>query len=138
MMWVIPAATAAVGMYSADQKREQAIKDRQAQAEVARWSPWTGMAPQQVSLGRSALEGGIEGGISGAGFAQGLGDEASADDTPEVAKAAPANLTASPPETNNQLLPMQTSPAQQPGAKTGYMGQDPNDPRFRRNMNYWS
>ena len=134
MMWVIPAATAAIGAYSAEQKREQAIKDRQAQAEVARWSPWTGMAPQQVGLGRSTLEGGIEGGISGAGFAQGLKESDSV-----IAKnkattgAESADLTTPPPETNYRPA----AQGQMPYEGQNSSQEDPAVLQARKNKTYW-
>jgi hypothetical protein len=72
MLWLIPAGLAAAGAYKGQQDLEQSNRDRMAQAEVARWSPWTGMAPQQVSRGAGVLGGALQGGVAGAGLMQGF------------------------------------------------------------------
>lgn len=54
-----------------DKKKEAA--DRKVAAETARWSPWTGMQPEQVQradMMGSAMQGGLAGGAMGQGFAQ--------------------------------------------------------------------
>lgn len=55
-----------------DQQREK--KDRAAQAEIARWSPWTGMQAQPVQ--RADMLGSVmQGGTSGAMMGQGVGNQ---------------------------------------------------------------
>lgn len=61
-----------IGKGILDQNRER--KDRQIAAQTARWSPWTGMAAQPVQ--RADLLGStIQGGLQGASFGQGLGQQ---------------------------------------------------------------
>ena len=70
MMWIIPAATAAVGAYQGNEKRKQSERDAKAQAEVARWSPWTGMSPQHIAQNDSALGGAFQGAVGGMSLGQ--------------------------------------------------------------------
>ena len=79
MLWVVPAVMAAAGALEGDAKRRRNEKKLQAQAEIARWSPWTGMAPHDVSTEDSALHGAIDGGVAGIGMQQNMkGDTAKA------------------------------------------------------------
>ena len=72
MLWVIPAAMAAAGAIKGQQDREQEGRDRIAEAEVARWSPWTGLAPGRVKAGPGVVGGAMQGGLAGAGLMQGV------------------------------------------------------------------
>ena len=72
MIWAIPLAMAAAGAIQGQQKREQEKRDRKAEAEIARWTPWTGMAPQRVQAGGGPLGGAVTGGLQGASFMQSM------------------------------------------------------------------
>lgn len=69
-LWAIPVGMAALGAYKGQQDRAQAKKDRLAEAEVARWSPWTGMSPARVGMPAGELGGAIQGGLAGASLMQ--------------------------------------------------------------------
>ena len=82
MMWALPVGLAAAGALEGDAKRKRNEKKLQAQAEIARWSPWTGMAPHDVSTEDSALHGAMQGGVAGIGMQQNMKDDkAEAKDT---------------------------------------------------------
>lgn len=70
MIWVIPAALAAAGAIKGYADQRAAGKKRAAEAEIARWSPWTGMAAQRVDDGPGIIGGAIQGGLQGVGAAQ--------------------------------------------------------------------
>lgn len=74
MAWMlaIPAAMAAMGYLDKQAQREQATRDRKAEAEIAKWSPWTGMAPQRVGSPGAAIGGAVTGGLQGASFLQSM------------------------------------------------------------------
>ncbi|MNJ94788.1 hypothetical protein D3C87_124910 [compost metagenome] len=67
------AAGGALGDMKAQRQQEQVRANNMAQAEMTRYSPWTGMRGQITPEGASGLEGAIGGGIQGAAAAQGLG-----------------------------------------------------------------
>ena len=93
------------------------------------------MAPQQVGLGKSTLEGGIEGGISGAGFAQGLdeSDSVIAKNNAATPGGDSADLTAPPPETNYQPA----AQGQMPYEGQNSSQEDPAVLQARKNKTYW-
>lgn len=69
-------AGGALGLYKGmlDQQREG--KDRQIAATTARYSPWTGMKPQEVQ--RASMMGDVmQGGATGAALGQGLSNQQS-------------------------------------------------------------
>lgn len=75
-MWqfLIPAATAALGAQRAQRQADQKERFNKAQAEITKYSPWTGMRGQlDSSYSPSSFEGGLAGGLQGLGMAQGFG-----------------------------------------------------------------
>ena len=75
-MWpaLLMGASAIMGMNRANRQADQQRRNNLAQAEITRYSPWTGMRGQiDNSYTPSGLEGAISGGIQGASMAQGLG-----------------------------------------------------------------
>jgi hypothetical protein len=68
--WMIPVAMMAAGGVKGQLDQQQAARQRKAEAEVARWSPWTGMAPQRVDEGSGVLGGMMQGGMAGLGAMQ--------------------------------------------------------------------
>ena len=57
--------------------KPQADKERQYQAETARWSPWTGIQSKYVQ-NPSLFGGMLQGGMAGAAFGQGIGAQEAA------------------------------------------------------------
>lgn len=82
MWWALPVAMAGVGAVQGDAKRRQNERDAKAQAEVARWSPWSGMSPHQVAQDDSAWGGAMQGGVAGMGMIAGQKDDAATDAGP--------------------------------------------------------
>ena len=82
MSWVVAgtaAGTALLGAYQGEQQRKAQVAANNQQAQMAaaqtQYSPWTGMGAGQANLSPvtgSALGGAIQGGLSGAMFAQGM------------------------------------------------------------------
>lgn len=114
MAWMlaIPAAMAAMGYLEKKAQREQAERDRKAEAEIARWSPWTNMQPQRVGSGGSTLGGAVAGGLQGASFMQsmkaaGYGKDAPVEKTGESWAGNEVN--------NLNAQPTQPEQMQQPG-----------------------
>lgn len=113
-MWAlaIPAAMAAMGYMEKKAQREQAGRDRMAEAEIARWSPWTGMAPQRVGAPGSALGGAVAGGLQGASFMQAMnaagygkgGDSGTADSSESGSSGGETALTSQPAPQQNMSM----------------------------------
>ena len=95
MWWMLPAGLAAGGAYQGEQNRQQNKRDAAAQAEIARWSPWTGMSPHQISHKDSAIGGAMQGGLAGMGAI--AGKDAGG------AKVAPASASLATPEQQADL-----------------------------------
>lgn len=73
MWWALPVATTLMGMNNARRKAEQQERYNKGQAEVTRYSPWTGMTGKlDNSYTPSMLEGGLQGGMAGLGAMQGM------------------------------------------------------------------
>ncbi len=68
----LAAIGAGVGLLKSNADRQRAERQRQMESEVARYSPWTGFAPQRVQeadpLG-SVMQGGMTGAMLGQGMA---------------------------------------------------------------------
>lgn len=108
MVWWVPVAMAVAGAAEGDAKRKRNEKKLQAQAEIARWSPWTGMQPHDVSTEDSAIHGAMQGGVAGMGMTQNMnGDDA----TPKKDASLTGDTGASsesysrPANTSNMSLP---------------------------------
>jgi hypothetical protein len=68
---------AGMGLLRGMQQQKQEAKDRVMEAEIARWSPWTGMAAQRPK--RADMMGSVmQGGLAGASFGQQFGGEGAA------------------------------------------------------------
>lgn len=65
MVWPI-VAMAALGAAQSMQQQEKSKTERKQAAEMARWSPYTGMAPNQISSAPSLLQGAAQGAGTGA------------------------------------------------------------------------
>ena len=76
MSWItvgVMAASAVSSMMSNQRKAEKQRQNNLAQAEITKYSPWTGMKGQlDNSYTPGSLESGISGGIQGAAIGQGL------------------------------------------------------------------
>lgn len=71
MWWALPVATSLLGMRNANRRREQQEQYNKGQAEVTRYSPWTGVSGKMdTSYTPDALEAGISGGMQGLGMMQ--------------------------------------------------------------------
>lgn len=123
--FAIPAAMAAMGYMEKKAQREQADRDRQAEAEIARWSPWTGMAPQRVGSGGSNIGGALAGGLQGASFVQSI----------DAAKAAQAK-NAETKDTNTGSSGGETALTSQPAPQQSMSMEDPNVLAQRRYGQY--
>lgn len=73
MAWWIPVAMMAAGAAKGHLDQKAAKKKREAEAEIARWSPWTSMSAQRVDDGPGMLGGAIQGGLAGAQMYQAMG-----------------------------------------------------------------
>lgn len=67
-MWnfIIPAAMAGVGYLEGKRKQDQQERWNRAQAEVTRYSPWTGIKGDLSPVTASPLGGAMQGGLTGA------------------------------------------------------------------------
>lgn len=94
-LWAIPVGMAALGAYKGQQDRAQAKQDRLAEAEVARWSPWTGMQPARVGMPAGELGGAIQGGLAGASLMQSFdgGGKGEAPKAEPTAQATPGQYS---------------------------------------------
>lgn len=71
-MWPLILAGAGVGAMRSMQQEQQAKQDRKREAEIARWSPWTGMQAQRP--GNPDYMGNLmQGGMTGAMMGQAMG-----------------------------------------------------------------
>jgi len=71
MWWAIPLATTVMGMDKARRQADAKESYNKAQAELTKYSPWTGMRGQiDTSYSPTMLEGGLQGGIQGMGMMQ--------------------------------------------------------------------
>ena len=71
-MWPLLLAGAGLGAVRSMQQEQQAKQDRKREAEIARWSPWSGMQAQRV--GSPDYMGNImQGGMTGAMMGQAMG-----------------------------------------------------------------
>ena len=76
MWWAIPAATTALGLMKQNRQANDQRKYNLAQAEVTRYSPWTGQTGQLDTRDTgSPLEAGVGGAIQGIGLTQSLGGD---------------------------------------------------------------
>jgi hypothetical protein len=67
MAFMIPLAMAAFGAMDANAKRDDQRRQIKANAEAMKYSPWTGMKPEMMSMsGPSELGGAAQGALSGA------------------------------------------------------------------------
>ena len=62
---------------------EAAKNARQREAEIARWSPWTGLAPQRVEQ-PSPIYSAMQGGLAGMQFGKQFGGAQAAQSAPEI------------------------------------------------------
>lgn len=97
MIWAIPAAMAAVGALQGASKNRRANEiedaDRKLAAETARYSPWTGMTPQQIRRNQGSMFGDVlGGGMSGFTGGMMLGQGIGGGGTSSFGTAAPAAL----------------------------------------------
>lgn len=74
MLWAIPLATAIIGGLKAEQQRKADNIDNQLQAELTKYSPWTGKSGTIHGVSGGFLDGSMRGGMSGLSLAQGIPD----------------------------------------------------------------
>ena len=95
MMWAIPVAMAAMSAIQAKNKADQQERYNRGQAEMTKYSPWTGVAGKlDYSYNPSMLEGGVSGGIQGMGVAQGMQGLFSSGSTATTGAGSPYSLGA--------------------------------------------
>jgi len=70
-------AGAGLGFLKGQGDVENAKEARKREAEIARWSPWTGLAPQRVEPG-NVMYSAMQGGLTGAQFGKQFGKEKAA------------------------------------------------------------
>lgn len=93
--WAALATGALVGSMNAEKKAEQQRKHNLMQAELTRYSPWTGMRGQISPVDADPMEGALTGGFSGLAMSQALGqkgmfaEKASTPIADSVGQAAP-------------------------------------------------
>lgn len=121
-MLPLVAGMAGVGLVKGmmDKKREEA--DRKQAAELARWSPWSGIAPNEVRRA-DVLGSTLQGGMSGAMLGQSMGMGGGAAGAGAAAPAAGASVDG----TTGALPPMGDSAAfaGSPGAAAAQQGTFP-------------
>jgi hypothetical protein len=64
---------AGAGLLKGLSEREKKKLEAKAQAEIARWSPWTGIQPQTTGLGDKTGDYILSGATTGAAMGQGVG-----------------------------------------------------------------
>jgi hypothetical protein len=64
---------AGAGLLKGLSEREKKKLEAKAQAEIARWSPWTGIQPQTTGLGDKTSDYVLSGATTGAAMGQGVG-----------------------------------------------------------------
>lgn len=64
---------AGAGLLKGLSEREKKKLEAKAQAEIARWSPWTGIQPQTTGLGDKTGDYALSGAATGAALGQGAG-----------------------------------------------------------------
>jgi hypothetical protein len=136
--WVVPAITAGVGAYKGMEENKQAKKEQKAQAEVARWSPWTGMTPQKVDKGAGIFGGALQGGSSGLAMSQAMSKASAADGGGDASLTDGSDMAGEP-----TLMPEGQAVAYQ-NPQDPLSMQDPQDPQGMPNQqnpygrNAWS
>jgi len=89
MLWALPLGMAALGAVQQENQRKRDQAYNAGQAEVTRYSPWTNIHGEIHPSSASALNGAIQGGVSGALLAQQFGGgSAKPSVTPEVADSS--------------------------------------------------
>jgi hypothetical protein len=91
-MWWIPLAMAGAGAIKGQKEEAQAKRDRQMEAEIARWSPWTGMQPQRVHDGPGVMGNAIQGATSGLSMMQNVNALRGGKSDPVAPKAPPPGV----------------------------------------------
>lgn len=73
MLWALPLAGAAIGAIQGSNQRKAQQDYNKSQAEIHRYSPWTGMQGKTQAVTASGFGGALQGGLTGAGMAQSFG-----------------------------------------------------------------
>lgn len=73
MLWALPLGMAALGALQSEQKRKDTAEWNKKQAELHKYSPWTGMKGEIRENNQDAMGGALQGGVAGLGMAQGMG-----------------------------------------------------------------
>ena len=79
-MWPLILAGAGLGAVRSMQQEQQAKQDRKREAEIARWSPWSGMQAQRVGT-PDYMDNIMQGGLTGAMMGQAMKRGKTADPT---------------------------------------------------------
>jgi hypothetical protein len=84
--WMAPLAMGALGAYQGHQEQQEHKRHNKAQAEMTKYSPWTGMSGQvNPYTGKGALGGAIGGAASGAALSQAYMNSGNPAVTPNMA-----------------------------------------------------
>jgi hypothetical protein len=99
MSWMaaVPIVTAGLGYLDGERKREETKRQNMAQAEISRYSPWTGQMGQITPNHYNGMSSAIQGGLSGFGAVQGMMGGEKASPQPAVSESLPAQSSAASP-----------------------------------------
>lgn len=76
MWWALPIAMSAANIFAEKERQDNLQRYNEGQAEVTRYSPWTGMRGQiQRDTGPGIFGAGVSGGVSGLALSQQFGDK---------------------------------------------------------------
>lgn len=70
MWWAIPLAMSVLGASKAEQQRKADIANNEMQAELTKYSPWTGQFGKIGAVSGGWMDGALQGGLSGLSMAQ--------------------------------------------------------------------
>lgn len=72
MWYLVPLGTALLGGIQGNKQRDNDIANNELQAEITKYSPWTGMTGKVGPVSGGWMSGAMQGGLSGLGLAQNM------------------------------------------------------------------
>lgn len=96
MWWLVPVASAVMNGLQAEKQRKAQIEDNKLQAELTKYSPWTGQFGKISPVGGGFMDGAMQGAMSGLSLSQNM-MKAGMIDGPKKAKPVEVSPTANEP-----------------------------------------